>query len=346
MDVKYTKRIVEKLILLKKNLSLSMDFSTLEPAIDGAIIDQMAFTDYFEAKELLFKYAKKELGISKQDFDRCLPEVERISSKEFIKNPYLQNIKLNEFTHDGIRLERAYYKRHEFAMTDIPTQSKDLFKRFKVGMFDDIASTYVLKADSFVWMSINPMEMKTMETDIAAQYGKILIAGGGLGYFAYMAALNDSVNSLTIIENNPTIYEFLKNNIIPYIKKPVSLYLQDIYEYMDNVKDGDYDCIYFDIWEDNVKGYENYIKLVKYETCLSNTNIYYWIEDAILDTIIVNIYQYMNAKIGTEDYQKYFKMVAPDLWNYLESVPDIILRPDQIDGFLTREFAKQVAKHI
>ena len=54
----------------------------------------------------------------------------------------------------------------------------------------------------------------------------------------------------------------------------------------------------------------------------------------------------MNAKVGTDDFQSYFKMVAPSLWNYLESIPDTISRPEQFDYYFTREFAKQVAKHL
>ena len=346
MNVTYTKRIVEKLIALKRNLSLSMDFSSLEPAIDGAVIDNMVFTDYHEAKELLFGYAKNELGFSRQDFDKCITEVACISANDFLKNPYLQDIKLTEFDVDGIKLERAYYKRHEFAMKDIPAQEPSLLKKFKIGMFDDIASTYVLKTDSFVWMSINPMEMRTMSVPISEACGNMLIVGGGLGYFAYMASLNDSVKAITIIENNPVIYEFLKNNIIPQIHKEVKIILCDAYDYMKDLKDGVYDYIYFDIWEDNVSGYDNYIKLVKYEDFLPGCKLAYWIEEAILDTIIVNIYQYMNAKVGTDDFQSYFKMVAPSLWNYLESIPDTISRPEQFDYYFTREFAKQVAKHL
>lgn len=85
---------------------------------------------------------------------------------------------------------------------------------------------------------------------------------------------------------------------------------------------------------------------MKYESIHPDSHFDYWLENSILDDTIVNIYQYFSAKLGTEEYQKYFSMIAPDLWSYLETIHDTISRPEQMDYYLTRIYAKQVLKNI
>jgi len=342
MNIEFTNRNIKKLSSLKSNVRETMQIAILEKYVDGAVVQSDSnLINLRESRELFKDYFVKNMGISSVAFDNTIPCLEPIYSSGLIENPYLKNISLPHLVFNDLKLEQASYQTHEFAIINEPTQSHDLKRNFHIGVFDGPALTYVLKNKYFVWMSICPMEINTMVKPINDASGSVLVLGGGLAYYPYMTSLKDSVTDITIVENNPNVYEIIKNYILPqFPNNKCKILLDDAKLYLEKNDLSFYDTIFFDIWADNISGAEYYKDFVKYELKYPNIKFKYWLEDSILDTFVVNISEYFDVKLGTEDSQECFKRIAPDLWNYMESIDDTIKRPDQFDYYLTKKFAK------
>lgn len=344
MIIKNTTRNIQATYDLKKNFNYAIQVSELEPLIDGAVIDNMGILDINEATRLFQTFVIEKTGFTVDEYYKNFEPLKRISGFDFMMNPYLNNISLNDITIDEISLVKDYYKPNEFVILNEPIQNEALMKKYSIGIFDSFAYTYVLKNKDFVWMSINPMEIKTAEKAIQRSHGNVLVLGGGLGYYPYMVSQKDNVDSITIIEGDKRIKDILEYSIIPqFNNNKVKIIHEDAHRFMESNIGKKFDSIFIDIWPDNVKGTEEYKRFVKYEEKYPEAEFDYWLEDSILDSIIVNIYQYFSAKLGTAEYQKYFSLIAPDLWNYLESVSDTISRPEQMNYYLSKKFAKEVA---
>lgn len=347
MIVKDTLRNIKKAYEFRKNYEYSISVAELEPLIDGAIINSNGPLSIESATELFKNFVSEKTGFTSEEYHKIFQPIQKVSGFDFMNNPYLKNITLNDIEIDDIKLVKELYKENEFTILDEPNQDTSLIRNYKVGIFNSMAYTYVLKNDNFVWMSINPMEINTAKKAIDNAHGKVLVLGGGLGYYPYMVSLKDNVESVTIIEENKVINDILKISILPQFEnKKVSIIHEDAYSFMESHTGEHYDTIFIDIWSDNVKGYEYYKKFVKFEEKYPNSHFDYWLEDSILDNMIVNIYQYFGAKLGTSEYQKFYAAVAPEIWEYLEKLTNEIKRPEQMEYYLTRKFAKEVAKKL
>jgi len=342
MIVVDSKRNIQRNFEFKNNFNYSVQISELEPFIDGAHIDSIDFINLDEANRLFKEFVVSKTGFSNEEFQKSFNPIQKINAFDFMMNPYLKNIYLNDIEINDIKLTKEFYRANEFTIFNEPSQDSNLIKKYTIGIFDNPAYTYLLRNNDFVWMSINPMEINTAERAIQNAHGKVLVLGGGLGYYPYMVSLKDDVTSVTIVEENKIIKDILEISIIPqFNNKKVQIIQDNAYEYIKNNVAKKYDSIFIDIWQDNVKGTEDYKYFVKYEEKYPEAVFDYWLEDSILDSIVVNIYQYFSAKLGTDDYQKYFSLIAPDLWEYFEAMPDVIARPDQMDYYLTHSFAKK-----
>lgn len=326
---------------LKQNITNSAIVASLEPYIDGAKIQSELYISPLQAKELFKDYAIRKKQIDPDVFSRSISNIELIHAIDLLQNPYLKNVKLPPFESENLKLETVFYEKNEFAMLNEPVQTTDLLKKFAIGIFDDSAYTYVLKNSDHVWMSICPMEINTMNQHIHSASGKVLVLGGGLAYYPYMISLKDNISEITIVESDERIYNLIKGSILPqFPNKKSDILLADAEAYISETDLSIYDTIFFDIWKDGTSGADYMKNFVKYEIKYPSVHFQYWLENSMLNTFTVNISEYFNAKLGTEEYQALFKRVAPDLWNYMESIPDVISRPDQVEYYLTQKFAK------
>ena len=343
MNIEFTNRNIKKLTELNNNIRDFSEIAFLENQIDGAVIQSNSeYINLTESRNIFKDYFVTNNGVSSEAFDYVIPTIEPVFSTDFMQNPYLKNISLPHITMENLRLEEAYYQKHEFVMLNEPTQFQDLRHHLHIGVFDGPARTYVLKNNDFVWMSICPMEINTMAKSINEASGSVLVLGGGLAYYSYMVSIKESVTDVTIIEKDPKIYEVIKEYILPqFPNKKCSILLDDATDFIERTDLSCYNTVFFDIWEDNLTGADYYKDYVKCELQYPDTKFQYWLEDSILDTFVVNISEYFNAKLGTEESQRLFKVLAPDLWDYMESINDTIKRPEQIDYYLTKKIAKQ-----
>lgn len=345
MNINSTMRNIKNLLSLKNNMRYSVLVSDLELEFDGARLENVSGFDLAVAQEKFKEFVMFNLGITDVEYYKLFESIKEIDAKTFSKNPYLK-LNLSEKGIGNFSFKKIHYGQNEFTILDEPQQNFDLLRKYKLGVFNNPCDSYVLYENDDVWMSVNPMEIETSRKAISNASGNVLVLGCGIGYVPYMMSLKENVKRITIIEQSDEVIQIFKEVILPeFHTDKIEIVKADAFTYLD-VSAEKYDYVYVDVWKDNVNGLEDYKFFVKYEDKFPNTKFDYWLENSLLDTVIVNIYQYFSAKLGTEDYQRFFATVSPDLWNVLEKIDDSIDRPDQMSYYLTRSFAKKVLKSI
>lgn len=64
-------------------------------------------------------------------------------------------------------------------------------------------------------MSLVMSEIESMEEPLRLARGKVITYGLGLGYYAFMAAQKETVDSVTIVEMNPSIIKIFNDVLLP-----------------------------------------------------------------------------------------------------------------------------------
>lgn len=261
---------------------------------------------------------------------------------ELESNPYYQNVHFDNQKQGRFELSMASFRRYELFMYDTP---KDRFQGVMIpaiGTVDHRFKFPNIKENGSAWMSITPNEIFTMQKPIEDASGKVLTLGCGMGYFAYMAALKDSVEHVTIIEKQPEVIELFNTFILPQFscKDKITVIQADAFDYMEALADGEYDYCFVDIWKGNTDTVP-YLKMKRLCNRFRKTSLSYWIEDALIATIIGFVYM-----IILEEFYKNQNIDAPQVSELpedesykLEYLKDLlrdaeITRPDHVDYYM------------
>lgn len=236
--------------------------------------------ELFAYKLLLSNY----LAIENQDiidmyFDKM---VHKLEVKDYIRNPYYENIPFNNKKIDSWQIKKGKYKPYELFVFDDFKYENDLVIP-QVGYFSEPFYYLAVYDNNRLWMSITPNEINTMKEPINKAKGNVLTFGLGLGYFAYMCSLKDDVKSVTIIEKDERVIKLFKDNILPYFVsiEKINIIKEDAYVYLSKMNDDMYDYVFVDIYHDAGDGKEVYLKMNQYRNRFKKTIFEYWIYNTI-----------------------------------------------------------------
>lgn len=236
-----------------------------------------------------FKILLEDLFLEEKDFDSSIHEfvnenVKKLNPKDYYGNPYYNKIKVNNIIDNNWDLKYQEYEQYEafiYKNQDI----NELYKvRPSVGYFDKKFSYLTVFQNGREWMAVKPNEIETMKEPIEYAKGNVLTFGLGLGYFAYMTSLKETVESITIVEKDQNVINLFKKYILPQFeyKNKIKIIDQDAYTFYDNLDDKTYDYIFIDIWHDVSDGLIHYLKFKESENRFTQTKINYWIESEII----------------------------------------------------------------
>lgn len=258
---------------------------------------------------------------------------DELESNPYYKNIHFANNKLGKF-----ELAIDNYEAYELFMYNTP---KDCFNGVMIpaiGTTDYKCLFPNIKEDGSTWMSITPNEIYTMKKPIEDAAGKVLTLGCGMGYFAYMAALKDTVEHVTIIEKQPEVIELFNTFILPQFscKDKITVIQADAFDYMKALADGEYDFCFVDIWKGNTDTVP-YLKMKKLCSRFKDTTLSFWIEDALIATIMGYIYTIIIKElydVKTDDLklpedERYKLHFFEELLSNAE-----ITRPEHIDYYM------------
>ena len=287
----------KKLLSLFKQHEINLDYLIYLRSIfidkpilfDGSKNKQ---SDY-DVKKTLFDKLKK-LYPYPNDYvkDNILWDTQILKADHFYTNPYLKALRDVAFKEQGWTLKNV--KRSAYSLC--PYQEEYAFGanyslKMGIATFD---KDYIYPSISLYdqeWMSLNQHEIRTMETPIALARGKVLTLGLGLGYFAFMASNKEDVKEVHIVEMDLELIQLFNNYLLPLFphKEKIHIHKADAYHFINEIKDGDYDYIFSDLWQDVGDGVVSYLKLKKVFIEFNKTTCSYWIEGSILSYLRILI---------------------------------------------------------
>ena len=135
-----------------------------------------------------------------------------------------------------------------------------------------------------------------MEEPISRAHGRVLVLGLGLGYYPFMISKLDHVNEIVIVERQKEVIELFNKYLLPQFshKEKIRVIQADALDYVKELRSeegfaaddsGCFDFCFADIWENQVDGARAYRVIREHEVRLPETEITYWIEEAILHQI-------------------------------------------------------------
>ena len=262
---------------------------------------------------MVMSVIKESIGDPRQIPSAVLDEIFKnghvFHKGELESNPYYQNIHFDNQKSGRFDLSMASFRKYELFMYDTP---KDRFQGVMIpaiGTIDHRFKFPNIRENGATWMSITPNEIYTMQKPIEEATGNVLTLGCGMGYFAYMTAIKEDVSHVTIIEKQPEVIELFNTYILPQFscKDKITVIQADAFDYMENLTDGKYDYCFVDIWKGNTDTVP-YLKMKKLCSRFKDTTLSYWIEDALMATIIGFVYM-----IILEEFYKNQNMAAPSV---------------------------------
>lgn len=235
----------------------------------------------YRAYTLLFK---EYLDIHEPWIDDYLPHMLHLLKKEdYQKNPYYQHIKIPTKKEGKWKLGTDQYQAYQtFVCNDfLRGEHEEVYPQ--IGFFSTPFPYPAVYEDGVLWMSVTPNEIHSMEEPIAVAKGNVLTFGLGLGYYAYMVSLKEEVTSVTIVEKDKEVIHLFEKYILPQFEKKEKIHVvcEDAYQYIKQLKDGEFDELFIDLWHDAGDGLESYRRLNFDTKKLQKTHVSYWIMKTI-----------------------------------------------------------------
>lgn len=254
--------------------------------------------------------------------------VKRLSPEEYLNNPYFANIKIPIKQEGSWSLGYQSYKPYEgFIYQDIITES-NYTEIPQIGYFDKEFSYPTVFENGREWMAIKPNEIETMKAPIKNAGGRVLVYGLGIGYFAYMVSEKNEVERINVVERDQNIIDLFNKYILPQFpnKEKITVVKSDAFDYAKNeMKNGNYNYVFTDLWHDVSDGVDLYVKMKKFEALCPNSHFDYWIEASILSSIRWSIFDGIFTRVKEKSF---------------------IGTVEEIEKYLTDDYLKQFVKFI
>ncbi len=218
-----------------------------------------------------------------------------IEKKDYINNPYLKNIsfkdiKLKDFSYETVTIEKGYLFNIDEIQDD---KNKELNDYMILRAYKQDTDMMFLKQGKQEWMMASISEFRTNDPYAKKAHGNIITFGLGIGYFIYMASLNENVKSITVIERSKEVIELFDQIKDQFPNKKIDIINGDAFDYFNERCLKQFDYIYVDIYQNNVDGRIMIEKLLEqylppYDSCN------FWIENSCLSIVksLIFIYYY------------------------------------------------------
>ncbi len=154
----------------------------------------------------------------------------------------------------------------------------------QIGFFDREFRYLSVLQNGREWMTLMPNEIVTQRLPIQRARGRVATYGLGLGYFAFMCARKDDVESVTVVERDESVITLFRELLLPMFVNPekIEIVRADAFEFAENeAKNRNFDYIFADIWHDPSDGVESYKRFKSLEHHCPNTEFDYWIEKTL-----------------------------------------------------------------
>lgn len=280
----------------------------------------------------------------------------KLTVDDYVNDPYYQNVNSVSFSQGGIVLKKETYPAYlAFVYDDLIIDIDDGYREITLmGYFTKDFSYLSLSKDDIVWMSVIPHEINTMRRPISSAKGKVLVLGLGLGYYAYMIAKKENVETITIIENDIDVIEVFQKAIFPQFSKSmqskIAIVNDDAYAYLAK-SNNIYDEIFVDIYHNASDGIIHYFKIKSLlKNSKSQSHLSFWIETSLLALFRRQMLTLIEEQINGYDENDYKKErnINDKIINrlYWQTKNLEIMSKEQLKKFLSDENLKKLAEDV
>lgn len=213
--------------------------------------------------------------------DYLNPSIRLLDAKKYENDPYYKNIHLENLTNGNWEIRWEEYEPYQAVICHDMIIENDFKEIPPLGFFPEGFRFPAILENGNEWMTLTPVDLDTCEEAIAAAHGKVVTFGLGLGYYAYMAAQKNEVDSVTVVELSNDVIKLFQTHILPQIpnRHKIKIVNSDAFEYAEKVMPNEnFDLAFVDTWRDAGDGAPMYKKMKALEKHSPNTKFLYWVE--------------------------------------------------------------------
>ena len=235
-----------------------------------------------------------------------------LSTQEYIRNPYTSHIRFDDLSQTTFKYTQETIQAHElFSVSSIvEDENRELNDWMRLRAMDEPYQATFLWQDNEVWMLDAPSEMNTIEPYAKKAKGKVLTFGLGIGFYVYMALLNDDVESVTIVERSPEVIQLFNTVLRPQFpqNKEVVIIHGDAFDYFNEDTLNQYDSVFVDIWQSNEDGLEMIERLLEqYNPPFEQVD--FWIESSCMEIMHALVFMVLKGMIENKVYKNKDPMI-------------------------------------
>ena len=226
------------------------------------------------------------LGKDKEFFNEYfVPSVKELSVEDYYKDEYFSFVNFPDKLVGEAELTYLTYAPFQGFVRDDFEFSLSGKVLPLIGYFPSEYRYPAIKKTGREWMTLLPNEINSQICYVNEAFGKVLTYGLGLGYYALKVALKKEVESVTVVDIDEEVISLFKTEILPIFPseaaKKIKVIKADAFKFAENLKDGDFNYIYADIWHDVADGVELYKKFKSLERFCPSARYGYWIEQTM-----------------------------------------------------------------
>ena len=269
----------------------------------GFLKDGIKGEDRFKRRDFLFEKLEEEYPFPNGYIKKNIKwDSQLLRAGDYSINPYLKAIKDLSINKDGWSLSSKKLEAYSlFPFEEEYHYGSNYSLKMNLAYFEKDYIYPSLSLYDREWMSLNPYEIRTMETVINCARGKVLTLGLGLGYFAFMAHLKEEVKEVHIVEMDLELIKLFNECLLPLFPYPEKIHIHkaDAFYFIKNVNDKNFDFIFADLWHDVSDGLPMYLKLKSTFNMFKYAQCFYWIESSLIT--------YLRALVVGVMKDEYFK---------------------------------------
>ncbi len=225
---------------------------------------------------------------TENEFDKKLWEsysphmLHHLDDELFTKDPYYSAVSINKGKILGEwELREEVLPPFSAFVCDDPLVLPDGRVIPQIGFFDKEFRFLSVLQNGREWMTMMPNEIVTQRIPISRAKGRVATYGLGLGYFAFMCARKDEVESVTVVECDESVISLFREILLPNFpnSEKIEIVCADAFEFAEHdAPKRKFDYVFADIWHDPSDGIPAYKRFKSLEQLCPETKFDYWIE--------------------------------------------------------------------
>ena len=217
--------------------------------------------------------------------DYFIPSVKKLDVSDYYGDPYYKTVKFSDRIFGDAELKILSYAPYQGFVYDDFLYMSDGRVIPRIGFFDREYTYPAVLKNGVEWMTLLPNEINSQKKYISKAFGNVLCYGLGLGYYAFMAARKKEVDKVTVVDIDEKVIALFRDAILPQfpneLRQKIVIVNADAFAFAKNLKDGEFDYIYADVWHDCGDGVPLYKKFKELERYSPSSEYGYWIEDSM-----------------------------------------------------------------